>query len=135
MIAQNTHLYLLGNDTEMSLLFPTNDRILRYRQINSSFFTDKFYLTARRISSRGKKCAQIFVSDMFPMKSKENLFCKGIRVSISLVVEPSGEQTKIMQRDFFIKLESRHVCRKNQISGKIGQNSILECLRSLYIMT
>ena len=85
--------------------------MLRYKRINSSFFTDTYYVTARGISSRGNKCAQIFVSDMefvatYPMKAMRQFnsalrqFCKEIGVPIPLVVDPSGEHTNKKAKRF-----------------------------------
>ena len=74
-IAQNSHLYRQGMDTELSKRLSTNDRMLRSRRIRSNFFTDTFFLTSKGISSRRNKCAQLFVNDVgfvaiYPMKSK-----------------------------------------------------------------
>ena len=104
VIAQNTHLYRQGVETELMRRYPTNDRMLRYKRIQSNFFTDTFYVTAEAVSSRGNKCAQIFVSDMgfvaiYPMKTKGifrlalRQFCKDVGVPMTLVVDPSREQT------------------------------------------
>ena len=110
-IEQNSHLYRHGQDIELSRRFSTNDRMLRYKRINSRFFTDTFFVTSKAVSSRGNKCAQIFVSDMgyvaiYPMKSKGefydalHMFCKEIGVPTSLVVDPSGEQTSKKVKKF-----------------------------------
>ena len=111
VIKQNTHLYRQGHDVRLSRRFSTNDRMLRYKRINSRFFTDTFFVTNKAVSSRGNKCAQIFVSDLgyvaiYPMKSKGefydalHLFCKEIGVPNSLVVDPSGEQTSSKVKKF-----------------------------------
>ena len=103
-IAQNSHLYRQGMDTELSKRFSTNDRMLRYKRIRSNFFTDTFFVTSKGISSRGNKSAQLFISYMgfvaiYPMKSKREFslalkqFCKDVGVPMNLVVDPSGEQT------------------------------------------
>ena len=94
-IAQNSHLYRQGMDTELSKRFSTNDRMLRYKRIRSNFFTDTFFVTSKGISSRGNKCAQLFVSDLgfvaiYPMKFKCELsfalkqFCKDVGVPMNL---------------------------------------------------
>ena len=78
--------------------------MLRYKRINSQFFTDTFFVGGDATSTRGNKCAQIFVSDkgyvkVYPMKWKGDfinalwMFCKKTGVPLSLVVDPSGEQT------------------------------------------
>lgn len=79
--------------------------MLRYKRINSQFYTDTLFVTAKGKPSRGNTCAQLFVSDkgyvaIYPMKSKGKFqdslkqFCKEVGVPITLVVDPSGEQTK-----------------------------------------
>ena len=104
VIAQNTHLNRQGADNDLSRQLSTNDRMLRYKRINSQFFTDTFFVTGKGKSTRGNKCAQIFVSDkgfvvIYPMQSKGDFptalhqFCKEVGVPNSLVVDPSGEQT------------------------------------------
>ena len=78
--------------------------MLRYKRIQSQFFTDTFFVTKTAKSSRGHTCAQIFVSDksfveVYLMRSKSefgdalNMFCKEVGVPTTLVVDPSGEQT------------------------------------------
>jgi hypothetical protein len=110
-INQTTQLYRQGANNHLSRHFSTNDRMLRYKRINSQFFTDTFYITAKGKSSRGNTCAQLFVSDkgyvaIYPMSSKSqykdalHLFCKEIGVPISLIVDPSGEQTSKAARNF-----------------------------------
>ena len=104
VLAQNTHLCRYGASNDLSRQFSTNDRMLRYKRINCQFFTDTFFATAKGKSTRGNTCGQLFVSDkgymaFYPMKSKSEfpealeLFCKEIGVPVSLVVDPSGEQT------------------------------------------
>ena len=62
------------------------------------------FVTDKAKSRRGNKMLQVFVSDkgfiaIYPMKRKSqfkealHLFCKEIGVPVSLVVDPSGEQT------------------------------------------
>lgn len=97
--------------SSLSRNFTTNDRMLRYRRINSFFFTDTFFVTAKARSSRGNKCMQIFVSDkgfvyVVPMKSKSEfadalrMFAKEIGVPEALIVDPSGEQTSRKVKSF-----------------------------------
>ena len=108
---QSTHLQRQGGDNDLSKLFSTNDRMLRYRRLKSQFFTDTFFVTAAGTSTCGYTCAQLFVSDkgfvaIYPMKSKGDFedalhqFCKDVGVPVSLVVDPSGEQTKKSVRKF-----------------------------------
>ena len=108
---QTTQLHRQGEDNELSRMFSTNDRMLWYRRINSQFFTDTFFVTAKGKSTRGYTCAQMFVSDkgfvaIYPMKSKSGFqdalhqFCKEVGVPVTLVIDPSGEQTKKSLRKF-----------------------------------
>ena len=85
--------------------------MLRYKRINSIFFTDTFFVTSAGKSTRGNTCAQLFVSDkgyvaLYPMKSKSEFpsslkqFCKEIGVPDTLVCDPSGEQSSNKVRNF-----------------------------------
>ena len=85
--------------------------MLRYRRIQSYFFTDTMFVTKPAKSTRGNICMQLFVSDkgfiaVYPMKTKSDfldslhLFCKEVGVPVSLVVDPSGEQTSRLVRRF-----------------------------------
>ena len=78
--------------------------MLRYRRINSFFFTDTFFAKGDAKSSRGNTCMQLFVSDkgyvaVYPMTTKSkfkdclHLFCKEVGVPHTLVLDMSGEQT------------------------------------------
>ena len=108
---QNSHLNRQSGDTSLSRHFSTNDRMLRYKRINSIFYTDTFFVTKNAKSKRGHTCMQIFVSDkgfvaVYPMKSKSqfkdvlHLFCKEIGVPDKLVLDPSGEQTSRKVKHF-----------------------------------
>lgn len=110
-IKQNTHLFRQGADNDLSRQYSTNDRMLRYKRIESQFFTDTFFVTKKGKSTRGNTCAQIFVSDkgyvsIYPMSSKSQfpdalqMFCKEVGVPTTLVVDPSGEQTSRQVRRF-----------------------------------
>ena len=112
---QTTQYCRHGADNSLSRQYSTNDRMLRYRRINSMFFTDTFFVTKKGKSTRGNTCAQMFVSDkgfvaIYPMPSKSSfldalkLFCKDIGVPLSLVLDPSGEQTKTEVRRFCHKI-------------------------------
>jgi hypothetical protein len=91
-------------DASLSRNYSTNDRIVRYKQINSHFFTDTFFVTKKAKSQRGNNCMQLFVSDkgyvyVVPMKSKSGFplglkqFAKEIGVPLALISDPAGEQT------------------------------------------
>ena len=100
----NTQLNRVPNEGMLSKQFSTNDRMLRYRRINSYFFTDTMFVTSSAKSTRGYTMLQVFVSDkgfiaVYPMERKSEfhdclqVFCKEVGVPISLVVDPSREQT------------------------------------------
>ena len=110
-LSQTTQLYRQGADNDLSRQLSTNDRMIRYKRINSKFFTDTLFVTKKGKSSRGNTCAQLFVSDkgyvaIYPMKRKGDyvnalhLFCKEIGVPMTLLVDPSGEQTSKEARKF-----------------------------------
>ena len=97
-----TQLKQQYTDVNLSHNFSTNDRMLRYRQINSHFFTDTFFVTKQAKSIRGNTCMQLFVSDegfvfVVPMKSKGEFpsalkcFAKEIGVPTTLILDPSRE--------------------------------------------
>ncbi len=100
----NTHLNKQSGDNSLSRHYTTNDRMLRYKRINSLFYTDTFFAKGDAKSCpRGNTCMQIFVSDkgfvsVYPMRKKSqfkdclHLFCKEIGVPNTLVMDKSGEQ-------------------------------------------
>ena len=111
VVEQTTQLNRQSADGSLARQFSTNDRMLRYRRIQSYFFTDTMFVTKAAKSTRGNICLQLFVSDkgfvaVYPMESKSDfpdalhLFCKEVGVPISLVVDPSGEQTSRLVRRF-----------------------------------
>jgi hypothetical protein len=86
-INHNTQLCKHHADNSMSRHFTTNDRMLRYKQLKSVFFTDTLVSLSTK-STGGNSYAQVFVSDkgytvVYPMQSQSNfkdtlhLFCKG----------------------------------------------------------
>ena len=88
----------------LSRNFSTNDRMLRYKRINCAFFTDTYFVTGKTKSTRGNTMMQIFVSDkglvyIMPIKSRGEfhlalkMFAKEIAVALSLILDPSCEQT------------------------------------------
>ena len=106
-----TQLKQQETDGNLSHNFSTNDRMLRYRRINSHFFTDTFFVTKWAKYTRGNTCMQLFVSDkgfvfVVPMKSKEEFplelkcFAKEIGVPTTLILDPSREQTSRKVRKF-----------------------------------
>lgn len=114
-LLQTTQRYRQGLDNELSRRFSSNDRMLRYRRIDSHFYTDTFFVTAKGKSTRGNTCAQLFVSDkgyiaLYLMKSKGQYlqalqqFCKDVGIPSQLLVDPSGEQTSRNAKNFCNKV-------------------------------
>ena len=77
--------------------------MLRYKRINTHFFMDTFFVTAKAVLERKNTCMQLFVSDtgfmyVYSMKSKSEIpmavkpFAKEIGVPISLIINPEGTQ-------------------------------------------
>ena len=110
-IDQNTQLCKHNADNIMSRQFSTNDRMLRYRRIQSAFFSDTMFATPKAKSTRGNSCCQVFVSDkgfvaVYPMKTQEEFqtalhwFCKQIGVPISLIVDAHKAQTSSKVKRF-----------------------------------
>ena len=58
-----TQLNRQSPDSSLSRRAGTNDRMLRYKRLNSMFFTDTFFVTKEAKSVRGFGMMQIFVSD------------------------------------------------------------------------
>ncbi len=103
-IDQNTQLCRHNADNILSRQFSTNDRMLRYRRLESAFYTDTMFATKKGISTRGNKACQVFVSDkgfvaVYPMQSAKDFdtalhwFCKQVGVPVSLVCDPYSSQT------------------------------------------
>ena len=100
---QTIQLCRKGEDNELSCQFSINNQMLQYKQINSQFYKDTFFITGKGKLTRGNTCAQSFVSDkgfvaIYPMVQKGDylqalhLFCKEIGVPAISLVDPSGEQ-------------------------------------------
>ena len=96
-IAQSTQLCRHNADNYMSRNISTNDCMLRYRRLQSVFFTDTMFALKHR-STRGNICCQIFVSDkgfvsVYLMKSQKEFptalhwFCKQVGIPDSLVAD------------------------------------------------
>ena len=89
--------------TTLSRNYGTNDRAIRYRHLNSTFFTDTMFATKKATSTRGNTCAQIYVSDkMFvaihPMRTQSEYlsslkrFAKEVGVPKALVCDSHPSQ-------------------------------------------
>ena len=100
---------LLHHDPDSSLARSagTNDRAVRYRKINSTFFTDTMFATKLAKSLRGNTCIQVFCSDkdfltVYPMKREAEYplalkeFAKEVGAPNVLVCDGSKAQN---QRD------------------------------------
>ena len=97
-------------DNSLSRQFTTNDRMLRYKRIDSIFYTDTL-VVLNTPSTRGNKYAQLYVSDrgyvaIYPMTSQSEFndtlhsFCKEIGVPITLVMDGHKAQTSRATRKF-----------------------------------
>ena len=73
--------------------------MLRYKRINSQFFTDTLFVTTYWVSTRGNNLAQIFVINkgfmvIYAMESKRDfpyafhMFFKEVRVTLYLIFDP-----------------------------------------------
>ena len=101
-LESTTQLNRQDASNSLSRQFTTNDRMLRYKRINSCFYTDTMFATASGTSSRGFPMCQVFVSDkgfvaVYPMRSRKEFkealhqFCKEIGAPVTLVVDPAAE--------------------------------------------
>ena len=111
VIDHNTQLNRQSADNSLSRQFSTNDRMLRYKRINSTFYTDTMFATGDAKSTRGNKACQVFVSDkgfvaVYPMEDAKcfedalQLFCKDVGVPVTMVADPHPSQTKKTVRRF-----------------------------------
>ena len=110
-IESNTQLCRHNSDNVLSRQFSTNDRMLRYKRLQSAFFTDTMFATPKAKSKRGYTCCQVFVSDkgfvaVYPMASQEEFktalhwFCKQVGVPVDLIVDGHKAQTSKDVRRF-----------------------------------
>ena len=60
---QNTQLARHISDNILSRQIITNDRMLRYKIIQSTFFLDTMFAPPKARSPRENSCCQVFVSD------------------------------------------------------------------------
>jgi hypothetical protein len=111
VINSTTQFNRQSADNSLSRNFSTNDRMLRYRRINSTFFTDTMFVTKKAKSTRGYLACQVFVSDkgflaVYPMQKTANfedalkLFCKEVGVPLTLVADPHPSQKSNSIRRF-----------------------------------
>ena len=106
----NTQLCRQNADNTLSRQYSTNDRMLRYRRLQSVFYSDTMFALKYK-STRGNSCCQVFVSDkgfiaVYPMKSQEEFktalhwFCKQVGVPVDLIVDGFSAQKKPEVRRF-----------------------------------
>ena len=111
VIERNTQLRRQNADNTLSRNFSTNDRMLRYRRIQSTFFTDTLFATPKAKSLRQNTCCQLFVSDkgfvsVYPMRSQEDFdlalhwFCKQVGVPVKMVMDAHRSQKKLDTKRF-----------------------------------
>ena len=90
----------------------TNDRMLRYKRLNTHFFMDTFFATKTATkSTRGNTCCQIFVTDkgcthVEPMRCRSDILCalksfaKEIGVPEAFIVDAAKEQNSLKVKKF-----------------------------------
>ena len=109
-IDRNTQLVRHSSENIMSRQYSTNDRMLRYKRLQSVFYTDTMFASKHK-STRGNRCCQVFVSDkgfiaVYPMKSQEefsealHLFCKEVGVPVAMVMDGHKAQANSTTRKF-----------------------------------
>jgi len=94
-------------DSSLSRRFSSNDRMLRYKRIDSLFYTDTFF-SSKVVSQRGFSMMQLFVSDkgfvkVYGMRSQTEfldalrLFCKEVGAPKAVIVDShkSEKSTKV----------------------------------------
>ena len=112
-----TQLCKQDADSSLSRNFSTNDRMLRYRRINSVFFMDTFFVTQKAKSVRGFTMMQLFVSDkgfvkVYGMKTTKDipnavhLFAKEVGAPNCFICDPNSNQKSKEVRGFCHKMGS-----------------------------
>ena len=95
-----TQLNCQGGSDNLSRHFSTNDRMLRYRRIESELYTDTFFVTGKAWSTQGYNYMQIFVSDngyvkLYPMSKVSEYpqalkqFAKDVGATEVLISDPN----------------------------------------------
>ena len=91
-----TQLCKHQGENHLSRHYSTNDRMLRYRRLKSTFYTDTILASVK--STRRNTCAQLFVSDkgfgaVYPMRAQSEFnkslhwFCKQVGVASTLIMD------------------------------------------------
>ena len=103
-VEKNTQFSRMSAENILSRQLSSNDWMLRYRRIESTFYTDTMFATPDAKSPCQNTCCQVFVSDkgfvaIYPMKSQEEFktalhwFCKQVEVPSTLVADGHKSQT------------------------------------------
>ena len=109
-----TQLNRQSMDASLARRFGTNDRMLRYKRINSLFYTDTFF-SKKVVSKRGFSMMQLFVSDkgfvkVYGMKSQTEfegalrLFCKEVGAPKAFIVDPHRSQKSAKVKQFLSRV-------------------------------
>ena len=104
-IEHNTQLCRQQGEDFLSRNYSTNDRMLRYKRLKSTFYTDTL-LSSVKSRPRQNTCAQLFVSDkgfvaVYPMKSQSEFdqalrwFCKEVGVAYTLIMDGHKAQVNL----------------------------------------
>ena len=118
-LKRNTMYSPRNVNKDLSRNISTGDRAMRYRHLKDNVFMDTMFATRKALKSfRGNTCAQIIVTDKgyigaYPMKTKSDAiyafktFCKDVGIPITVVCDPSGEQTSNNMKVFITHVGSR----------------------------
>ena len=102
-------------DSSLARHFATNDRMLRYRRIKSTFYTDTMHAKKGLKSTRQNICAQVFVSDkgfvaVYPMRQQRDylsafkMFAKDVGAPEVLVCDPHPSQKSREVKQFCLNI-------------------------------
>ena len=102
----NTKFMRNKSDNVLSIHFTKNHKMLRYRRIQSTLFSNTMFVTPKSNSTRGNTCLQLFISDnvfvaTYPMISQEEFemalicFFKYIGVPLNRIVDAHQSQISI----------------------------------------
>ena len=114
VIDQNTQLCQNNADNALSRQFTTNDRMLRYKRTQITFYSDTMFALTHK-SVRQFKCCQVFVSDkgfvaVYPMQPQKEFqtalhwFCKKVGVPVSLDADGHLSQASPTVRRLYYKV-------------------------------
>ena len=112
-----TQLNQQDAESTLSRQFSTNDRMLRYRRLNSTFYMDTFFVTGKAKSARGYTMMQLFVSDkgfikVYGMTSVKQIpqamkmFAKEVGAPNCFVCDPHANQKSKEVKEFCHKINS-----------------------------